>query len=343
MAARLRLTVSVATTGQDDTPQPVFVLQAAPYDEWFDTVRKFTVTLLPVHLAAMRRLSLAPGTRLPSQGDIMIELAFEDRAPDSSAADVVLTHDQAQVLAQANKASRTITLMLEGKTGLFGKVQTAFLPGTWPAYVLDWDGILGYVFYVRSALQATQQNLDQASARPLLSALEERVEAGGPATGLYTEMGYICRCLEDWTQAIHYYREEITLNQQTDGRLGIGAMKACQNLGVVYKKRGEYDRALACFHLALSLNPNYFEALVSIAGLLRDQDLFLACLSRAARVRPSDPHIGAAIQGAGGAFGVPAERLVGRIEALARQMDLAQPLLGLVTEDAPVLLQRVIQ
>jgi tetratricopeptide (TPR) repeat protein len=157
----------------------------------------------------------------------------------------------------------------------------------------------------------------------MLKGMESQIKFAGPATGLYCEMGMLYRLIEDYKGAVEYYHKEINLGLKRDGLPGVGTARAFSNLGVVYKKLGKYDLALDSFRVALGLNSNYFECLISMSGLANNINASLALMGRAYRIRAGDPLWQALFQNASAGFGLPVQEIVQKVEDLSTKVDLS--------------------
>ncbi len=329
--------ISVRKVVERGLPELVFVVHTQHFDAAAYLLHVFRMTLLPVNIPLLRQLPHVPGTEFPEGGYLMIEWSFADLDPGHVLDKTVIPQGLQDQLAEANSRSKGFTVILEEKSGRFGRIRSDTIPGTFEPYLIDWDGALGYVTYVRWAWRT----VSKARVDLLLQAIQGRLASKGPATGLYTEMGYLYRLNEEWGKAIDCYLREIRFGLTQDGRPGVGTMQAFCNLGVIYKKTGEPARARDCFAVALHLNPNYFEPLISIAGVLDDLMMQLMCLSRAQRIRPDDPVIPVSIHNLCGVR-LNAIEEVGRwVKDMSSEIDLSQPLSALDIGDPLPVLKRL--
>ncbi|MEB3356312.1 MAG: tetratricopeptide repeat protein [Synechococcales bacterium] len=163
-----------------------------------------------------------------------------------------------------------------------------------------------------NALQADQQL--EAAGRAYLKAVELRPES----SEVYANLGTVYARLEQWQQAIHYYRKASELKPDNAG--------IYRNLGKVFERLGEhnratecwyraftleptkvtpedhvrigdrlatekdYNRAEACYHLALGLSPQLVAAYASFGDLCLQQDRWqeaIALYQRALTINPS--------------------------------------------------------
>lgn len=115
---------------------------------------------------------------------------------------------------------------------------------------------------------------------------------------------------------------------------GDGLRFAKQHLAVGQKGRCSSTKSKRnCFILALHLNPNDFEAILSLSGIVQDTDTALQCLSRGYRLRPQDPNIVPAIHILCESRSLPLETTARRIEQLAAEMDVTRPLPQFMIDD----------
>lgn len=319
------------------SPQLAFVVQTRRFDAAAYLLRIFRLSLLPVNIPLLRGLPLAPDVRLPEGGDLMIEWSLADPDPVHVIDSTLIPYNLHDHLEHINTETGGFVVVLEEKQGRFGKTRSAAIPGRYEPYVIDWGGALGYFTYIRAAWRA----ISQEGVDLLLRGVRDRLANKEFATGLFTEMGYLHKLNGDWDLAAHCYLQEIRRGLNSDGRPGLGAMQAFCNLGVVYKQLGDLTRARDCFTLALFLNPNYFEPLLSVGGVLTDLDLQLMCLSRAYCIRPQDPMIGKAIQNLCGDRTMAFDEVARWVQEMGSEMDLAQPLAALHVEDPVPVLRRL--
>ena len=264
----------------------------------------------------------------------MIEFSLDDPEPHHVIDSLVIPghlHDQ---LAEANQESKKITIVLQEKRrNFFSKARTEVVSVIYEPYLLDWEGVVGLVTYIRNSWRTVSKD----RLNSLLDALHIRLEEHGQATDVYTEMGFLHRLDENWAEAIRCYTQEIKFGLTAEGQPGIGSMRAFSNLGVVYKKLQEFEKARDCFTIALSLNPNYFESLVSLSGSIEDPEIAFSCVSRAYCVRRGDPVFPTLFANMASAFYRSADQIAGLVEDTSAKTDLSQPLAGL-NSDSPILL-----
>jgi tetratricopeptide (TPR) repeat protein len=328
-------------TTERGVPTPLFIAHTRLFDKASTILSTFYLDLSPLNIVLMQQLATPPGTKHPAGGKLAIEFSCNDPDPEHAFDVLVVPPTLQKELAAANRESRQLTIILqEEKRALFGQPSTrsALIPGTYQPYVLDWNGMVGIVGRVRSALQQKGTPPDDS----FTAALEGQIAEFGVSTNLYTELGVLYRLREDFDRAIYYHREEIRFGLLPDGQPSKGSQRAFNNLGVVYKKRQEYDRARDSFIVALALNPNYFEALVSVAGVLGQAEAALVCVSRAYRIRPGDPALQQLITEMAPDYGQTPVGMLRQVERLAGQIDLTKPAPIASAEPISTLVQRLL-
>ncbi len=311
---------------------PLFIFHTDHFDQAVQALKVWYLSPLVLDVPFLQSLPITLQGIPKNAGYRRLEWAFEDWAPDS-VYDMYLTEALTDKLATANREARTFAAVLENKAGMWGQKRSQKIPDAYYSpYLLDWTGLTGVLFYIRNDVSPEKvQNI----ARDVVPMVCENLESGriAEATGLYTELGYQFRLIEEWEQAIHYYRKEIEFGLKQKPRLGRGCMKALCNLGVIYKKQGEYALAIKCFMLALHLNPNYFEVLVSLAGIANHPDIAMLCLARSSRIRPGNPYVEMAAKNICQALGLKLESTLDKINQLAQGIDFAQPAPQLTIKD----------
>ncbi|HMA33814.1 MAG TPA: tetratricopeptide repeat protein [Chloroflexia bacterium] len=323
--------VELVTEG--GAPQPVFTLRTRDFDRAIKVLRLFPPALLPFNSALIHQFPLPPGVHLPRESRLWIEFSLDDAMPGNYQDRLVVPDAQIGALAAANTASRRLSIVLQEEKGFFRKTVGRSEPLHWSyaPYVLDWSGGLGVSVSARSGRGPIPAQMHTLA----LEGLQKQLAEHGYVTGLYTEIGMRYRLQEDWDQAIHCYVQEIVAGRTAAGGPGLGALQAFCNLGVVAKKLGDLQRARESFGIALGLNPNYFEALVSISGILEDTDLALNCVSRALRIRSDDPVFHTLVQAMAkaGVGGTDPAVVAHAVQVRAAQLDITQPLPGLPGAD----------
>jgi len=220
-----------------------------------------------------------------------------------------------------NAQEMRFTVVLEAERSGQGQTRQE-LVGRYEQYLLDWMGIEGAATYIRSYWDNPQPE----HLLWLLDVLEQRIHNYGLATGLLTQSGFLYRLLGDFSRASDCYLREIQAGLRPDGQAGWGTLTALCNLGTVYKKQQDWERARLCYSLALTLNPNYFEPLVSLPGILEDLGQQMLCLSRAYRIRPDEPFFKSVTAMLCAKHPQTAEEILRLIKATSAFVDLAQPL-----------------
>lgn len=70
-------------------------------------------------------------------------------------------------------------------------------------------------------------------------------------SALYSQLGNAYYFLEDFSKAIEYHRQDLTIARQMGDKLG--EAKSCGNIGSALKAMGQFDEAIACFRMQLDL------------------------------------------------------------------------------------------
>ena len=85
--------------------------------------------------------------------------------------------------------------------------------------------------------------------------LEEATRTGSSdlktLSALYSQLGNAYYYLEDFSKAIEYHRQDLTIARQMGDKLG--EAKACGNIGSALKAMGQFDEAIACCRMQLDL------------------------------------------------------------------------------------------
>ncbi len=324
---------------ENGEPIPVFVFETENFDVAKEALKTWYLSPTVINIPFLHSLPFKIVGIDPGAGFLRVEWVFEDFDPDH-AYEMHLSKEQVQRLANANDIANAFRIILEEKKGRFRKKQTLRVSGKYPAYKLDWSGITGALFYIRNTM-APDRVKDWVYA--VLPRIVDAIEAGemAIATGLYTEIGYLYRLIEEWEKAANYYEKEIVLGMQPDGNLGKGCMKALCNLGVVYKKHRQYDTASNCFFLALHLNPNYFEVLISFAGIINKPQIALKCLARAYRIRPQNPYFYEAFDNVCNGLNLSKESAEKAIEQYMKEVEFSEPTPELAISEPNAYLQNL--
>lgn len=70
-------------------------------------------------------------------------------------------------------------------------------------------------------------------------------------SALYSQLGNAYYYLEDFTKAIEYHRQDLTIARQMGDKLG--EAKSCGNIGSALKAMSQFDEAIACCRMQLDL------------------------------------------------------------------------------------------
>jgi tetratricopeptide (TPR) repeat protein len=321
---------------QASPSEPVFILHTNQFDEASELLRRFPVSILTTNRQSLKNLPIKSTLDTSGSDILAMEFSLDDPYPEHIIDRIVIPNDQRDRLLKSNLASKTIRIALEEDShGFLGrKKRTAQLPGAYSPYIVDWWGTHGLMIYLRNAM-GNKPNPQ------LLHALELHLKEYGPATGIWCEIGFFHRLAEDWEKAIAAYKEEIRLGLKSDGHPGIGSAKALNNMGVVYKKTGKFDLAADCFALALDVNPNYFETLISTAGVQKYEKVALSCVARALRINAKWPDFPQFIRAAAAAWERQESDVLRYLERESESIDLTKPLIAVIPDAIDVILDRL--
>ena len=85
--------------------------------------------------------------------------------------------------------------------------------------------------------------------------LEAATKAGSSdkktISALYSQLGNAHFYLEDFSKALEYHKQDLTIARSMGDRLG--EAKACGNIGSALKALGQFDEAIACCRMQLDL------------------------------------------------------------------------------------------
>lgn len=320
--AELCTGITVQKSVERGAPQLLFVIQTRKFDLALQALQLFHLTLLPLNVQFMRQISGPDNKMFPQEADFWIEWALSDLTSTSLWRTVLRPAERDAWAALNAQSPRFMIVLEEEKRGLFGKPRREAVPGLYEPYRLDWQGIEGVATYLRSSWR----EVNPARIQAVLELLQQRLDEHGPAAGLLTQMGFLYRVVGQLDQAEKCYLEEIRLGLRADGLPGPGAWTALCNLGTVYKKQQALERARLSYRLALLMNPNYFEVLLSLPGILEPLDHQLLCLGRAWRLRPTDPLLKAAVRNLCTEYPHAVDETARLIREIGQAMDLSRPL-----------------
>ena len=315
--------IRVEIISENDIEFPAVIFRTDNFDRSVDALRNFKITPLPINLDILKTLNTEES--FPDKF-LRLELSFEDIFP-LNAYETYISSEQTDFLSYSNKSSKRLRFIIEGKNGIFGKTNTLVLHDLYP-YVLDWKGILGLFMLKRLSMK----NIDNVQINNFINSLELHIEENGYATGIFTELGYLNKMKNDLDRSVECYMLEIK-NSFSDNGLGNGCSKAVNNLAVLYKQNNQIEKARDLFKLALNLNPNYFEANLSISGLLNDLNLSLKCIARAYKIRSDDPGIDNITEIISELHGYDPVELKSKITNLSEIIDISKPFDEFIIED----------
>jgi len=316
--------IQIETSNDHGARAAVFVLQTRYLERAAALLNMFRISLLPASIPGMAELEDA-GLELPQGGQIFVEWSLHDLMPDTLLASMTIPDDQHDVLEYANRESRSLSIYLEGKegSGPFAKRKRVPLPDLFSPYVLDWCGIVGVVRLLRRRYVQANGGVSAQQARHLITLLETPIKDGLPATGLYREMGLIYRLIKDFDQALYWLKQEIIFNTDSAGMPTIHTSPAFRQIGLIYREREEYDLARAAFSAALAVDPNSYETLTALAGIMDDPTDAMRYLGRAYRIRKQDSSWPRVIEAAASKHDRTVEQVEQAAAIIATQVDLS--------------------
>ncbi len=319
-------------------PELLFVATAGNLETAVDFLRYFSLLPFPVSFELMRQFE-NPNAPRSQNADFRLEWMMSDILPGKMLTMTPLSDAQRGEFGALNAGNRRFSVVVEeAKGGLFSKPKREPTPFVYEAYVLDWWGVEGASVYAYSTWQ--QPTLETVDG--LIRVLEQRVAQHGAATGLLTQIGRLHRFAGRFDAAAMYYCREIQQGLRADGTPGAGIQTAFCNLGTIYKKLQKFDLAILCYKLALYLNPNYFEPLVSMAGIMEETPAQLLCLSRAERLQPESPIVVNALQNFCSEFPQNFPHLLQIVRETSLAVDLSQPFITFVLSDPAAAVKRVL-
>lgn len=302
---------------------PSFIFATRELEALKSLFIRFPITILTIDVGTFRQMPLSPEIVIPDDASLRIEFSLDDIHAGQLLWDMYIDGEKRGQMANLNLKTKSITLGIRDlSTG-----QIHFIPGNQTPYILDWSGSVGLIQSLRNVYLQSGRGWEKNNAYQIISeVLEEIKRLGGYVTTLHASIGLIYRDLGEFDKATPLYTEEIKGAHRPDGTFATSAMLGFNNLAVIYKKEGAFDKALLNFQFALALNPNYFEALVSIAGLIPDMNQALVYLGRAFRVQSRHPIWNTMLHNMASAYEEDPQRLYDLIFAEAEKADLGAPL-----------------
>lgn len=316
---------------EHDLRVPVFIFEADVYEMAVVAYGCYHVTPLAINLPVLKNLPMDPVALIPEDKLLRVELAFEDPFPGHTY-DVNLDSKQVELLQKANLESERIRFVIEGYSEVTGKIEHYELPSLDP-YVLDWKGVLGIMRLIR--LSTIEPRRDQLN--DMIHGLEMHLAENGYATGIHTELGFLYRVKGELEKSIESYTDEIEYSvSELDFNAG-SLYHTFNNMATIYKKLEDRERAFHLFQLALHYNPNYFEALLNMAGVV-EFDLSMKCIARAMAIRWDDSIFDSMIGLASKAYGKCEVRIGNRLKEEVSKVDLHRPIEDFVMENPSIML-----
>ncbi len=150
---------------------------------------------------------------------------------------------------------------------------------------IDWIGYTGLTTLIRSGGDPSQNEPKERS----IASITQKIKDSGTSSGDYIEMGVCLRQLGRIDEAVDMYIKELQFAFSLDSQpFNPFTITAIQNIATAYKKKNDFGKAIVLYLIALTLNPNYFEALISACGLIDNAELSLKMAARAYKIRRND-------------------------------------------------------
>lgn len=307
---------------------PSIIFESNEADRLKELLTLFPLTILTVDVPLWSEMNLPPEIVIPPDASLRIEFSLDDIRPGILLYDMYIPADLRWQMMALNKKTRSLNIGIRDLQS--GKVMA--VPGRETPYILDWSGSGGLTYYLRSTLAQYGREWKKDNAYQVIAGLKSTMqEYGGYVTDLNSHIGLIYRAFAEFDKAKPHYVEEVKGARRKDGSFAMSASRGFNNLAVINKKEGDFQKALVSFRFALTLNPNYFEALTSIAGLIPDFDQASQFLGRAYRVRSEDPIWNTILHNFATAFEKTPEDVYDIIYAQAENADLEKPLYNIET------------
>lgn len=283
----------------------------------------FPLNIISIDVPTWRKMPLPPDLIIPADASLRIEFSFEDTQPSELLWDFYIPAETRWNLKALNSKCKSMNIGIQDKTSK----KIIPIPGREQPYIFDWSGLTGIVYYVRRTKDLSGKEWDKSNAYNIIEGMHEEItKCGGYITDMHTHMGLIYRRFGDFDKAKECYMQEIMGARRKDNMFARSAAHGFNNLAVIYKKENQYEKALVNFRFALAIHPNYFEALISMAGVLPNLKQSLAVLGRAYRIRSEDAIWNTIIQNLAEASGRSRQDIYDDIYSIARTTDLATPL-----------------
>lgn len=315
----------------------IFTLHTKRYDEALQLLRAFRVSVTPFGGAQLRALPEPPGFEIPKGAHLLVHFTLDDLAPLLPLATLSLSKNQAAQLAQANTMGRGLTLTLDGGSGGGLLAKSRIESWRYDNYSLDWEGWEGVSIFVR-----TKWGESPEAVESMLESLHNRLKRGA-AAGLQTELGQLYRLQDEEASARYWYQQEVRLNLKDDGAPGPGAARALCQLGVLHKKNHEPEPARDCFNLALSLNPNHYDALCNSLSLPNDLTTRLQGMARVYRMRRDEQMLKSALNTICDGYPLAAEELATVVRDVSPEVDITTPLAASALENPAATLGNLVK
>jgi len=303
----------------DHDDMPTFVFITSQYERLTEYFKLFSLSIIPVDVPIFRQLPLPENVDLPEDASLRLEFALDDVNPNNLLWVIHINADKRTKFHQLNHQNRRIAVVVKDAQGKQKPMRRIQEP-----YLLDWGGLVGLSMYMRVTIARSGREWGPANAQEILKGMQDSINHnGGYVSSMHGQMGLIYRTLGDFKQAEQCYIDEILGARRQDGTFNTLAVPAFAGLGVLYKRTQQLKKAADAFNVGLSIHPNHFESLVSIAGVLEDQKLAFRHLARAFCLRPQDPIWNQIVQSLAAVHQQPPQNLFNYIQSLSNEIDLA--------------------
>lgn len=302
---------------------PSFIFTTQQVDKLKELFELFPLTILTVDVPMLRSLPTPEQMTIPDNASLRIEFSLDDIHPGDVLWDMYIDVETRQRMTQLNLRSKRINIGIREKY----TEKLIAVPGRQYPYIVDWTGIGGLTLMLCLTHDQQGRELPKNLAQTFIKTMnEDSIDRyGGYVTALHAQMGLLYRRLGDFKKAKQCYMQEVKGAQRSDGSFTMSAMLGFNNMAVIHKKLGEHQPAILNFKLALALHPNYFQALVSIAGFFEPQQS-MSFLARAYRIQSGSPIWDSIFFNLANAYKVDAQQFANQVYENALKIDLESPI-----------------
>lgn len=304
---------------------PSFIFTTNQLDRLKNLLSLFPLTLLTMDVHTFSKMPLSPDIVIPDDASLRIEFSLDDVQSGQLLWDMYIPADHHIQMANLNLQTKTLNIGIRDLAS--GK--NFPIPGKQNPYILDWSGTGGLIFAIRMSQNQYERGWDHDNALDIIKGAQDEIgRLGGYVTGLHAHLGLVYREIGEFEKAKQCYMQEIRGARRQDGTFAQSAMLGFNNLAVIYKKEQAFQKAIHNFRFALALNPNYFQALISVSGLINDLNESLVYLGRAYRLQSENPIWNTILQNISTAYELSAQEVYDKIYAEAEKADLEKPLVN---------------